>query len=141
MKPTPRIAILKCVGMTLAIAAFSAIADDALAHARVKRANPPVGGTIAASAVPAEIQVWFSERVEPAFSTILVVNSAGTRMDRGAVRADAGDNTQLRVALQPLAPGLYRVIWRVVSADTHTTNGSFPFRVRARSRPRLGQGN
>lgn len=115
--------------MMLAAVAFSTFAGDAIAHARLKRANPTVGGVVLASAVPAELQVWFTERVEPALSELQVVNSAGARMDRGDVRIDADDLTQLRVTLLPLPPGVYRVIWRVVSVDTHKTNGSFPFRV------------
>jgi len=35
----------------------------------------------------------------------------------------------LRVALKPLPAGTYKVIWRVLSVDTHRTNGSFTFRV------------
>ena len=39
--------------------------------------------------------------------------------------------------LKPLTPGRYRVVWRVVSVDTHKTNGTFPFRVRPRGRAGL----
>ena len=111
----------------LAIAALSAVATEVAAHARVKRANPAVGGAVTAQAAPTELQVWFTEALEPALSTIEVVDRAGTRMDRGDVRID--DHTQLRVTLLPLPPGQYRVIWRVVSIDTHFRSGSFPFRV------------
>jgi len=113
----------------LLIAALSALPVEVSAHARVKRANPAVGGVIIAAAVPTELQVWFTEKLEPALSTIEVVDEAGTRMDRGDVRIDPDDQTQLRVTLFPLRPGRYRVIWRVVSIDTHFRSGSFPFRV------------
>jgi methionine-rich copper-binding protein CopC len=113
----------------LAMAALSAGATDVVAHARVKRANPPVGGAVIASAVPTELEVWFTEALEPALSTIEVVDRGGTRMDRGDVRIDPRDPTQLRVTLLPLPLGQYRVIWRVVSVDTHFRSGSFPFRV------------
>lgn len=113
----------------LAMAALLAVATDVAAHARVKRANPAVGGTVSASAAPAALQVWFTEKLEPALSTIEVVDSKGTRMDRGDVRIDPDDQTQLRVTLLPLPPGQYRVLWRVVSIDTHYRSGSFPFRV------------
>jgi methionine-rich copper-binding protein CopC len=79
--------------------------------------------------VPTELQVWFTEKLEPALSTIQVLDASGTRMDRGDVRIDLEDQTQLRVTLLPLLPGRYRVIWRVVSTDTHLTSGAFPFRV------------
>jgi methionine-rich copper-binding protein CopC len=67
----------------LAIAALSAVATEVAAHARVKRANPAVGGAVTAQAAPTELQVWFTEALEPALSTIEVVDRAGTRMDRG----------------------------------------------------------
>jgi len=35
----------------------------------------------------------------------------------------------MRVALKPLPPGVYKVSWRVLSVDTHTTEGDFSFRV------------
>jgi methionine-rich copper-binding protein CopC len=113
----------------LALTALSAVTTEIAAHARVKRANPAVGGAVTVSATPTELQVWFTEALEPALSTIQVVDSAGTRMDRGDVRIDPKDHTQLRVSLMPLPPGQYRVIWRVVSIDTHFRSGSFPFRV------------
>jgi methionine-rich copper-binding protein CopC len=118
------------LAMALLIAiGLSTAASDVAAHARVKRANPAVGGVITAASVPAELQVWFTEKLEPVLCSIEVVDQAGTRMDRGDVRVDPEDQTQLRVSLQPLPPGKYRVIWRVVSIDTHFRSGSFPFRV------------
>jgi copper resistance protein C len=121
--------IRKILQTLMAAVMLSAVASDVVAHARLKRANPAVGGIVSASAVPMELQVWFSEPVEPALSTIRVVNSAGAKMDRGDVRIDADDHTQLRVTLLPLTPDIYRVIWNVVSIDTHRRSGSFPFRV------------
>ena len=115
--------------MLMLIAALSALPVEVAAHARVKRANPAVGGVIIAAAVPTELQVWFTEKLEPALSAIQVLDASGTRMDRGDVRIDPDDQTQLRVTLLPLLPGRYHVIWRVVSTDTHLTSGAFPFRV------------
>jgi copper resistance protein C len=112
----------------LAVACM-AVAGNVVAHARLKRAIPPVGGVVSASAVPAELQVWFTEPVEPALSSLQVIGPGGTRMDRNDVRRDHDDHTQLRGTLLPLEPNTYRVVWRVVSTDTHRTNGSFPFRV------------
>src|SRR5262245_54188363 len=102
--------------------AGTVLVGDVIAHARLKRANPPVGGAISAAAVPAELEVWFSEPVEPALSSMEVRASDGVRMDRGDLRGDAADRTQLRLSLLPLSPGSYRVLWRVVSRDTHRTN-------------------
>ncbi|TMJ26945.1 MAG: copper resistance protein CopC [Alphaproteobacteria bacterium] len=118
-----------CLPAAAATIAYFALAADLLAHARLKRANPAVGGVVSVMTLPAELQVWFSEPVEPALSSIEVRAADGTRMDRGDLRGDAADRTQLRLTLLPLPPSTYRVVWRVVSVDTHRTNGSFPFRV------------
>jgi methionine-rich copper-binding protein CopC len=50
-------------------------------------------------------------------------------MSNGKAQLDRGDPTQLHVALKPLSPGTYKVIWRVLSVDTHHTQGDFTFRV------------
>jgi len=50
-------------------------------------------------------------------------------VDRGPAQVDAASRTLLRVPLKPLAPGTYRVKWRVLSVDTHVTEGDFTFRV------------
>jgi copper resistance protein C len=35
----------------------------------------------------------------------------------------------LEVSVPALAPGRYRVVWRVLSLDTHVTEGDFTFDV------------
>jgi copper resistance protein C len=45
-----------------------------------------------------------------------------------AVRGQTGvSGSVMRVALRPIRPGTYRVTWRVLSVDTHTTEGSYSF--------------
>jgi methionine-rich copper-binding protein CopC len=98
----------------------------AQAHAMLDRAMPPVGST--ASTAPKEIVLTFTEKLEAAFSTIEVRNEAGATMQAGKATIGA-QATQLRVVLKPLAPGTYKVMWRVMSVDTHRTQGDFTFRV------------
>ena len=113
----------------LALIAFLAPSGAALAHAVLERAEPSAGAVVRAA--PAEVQLLFSEAVEPALSRVQVVDQAGRRADAGKVRVDPGNKRLLRVALQPnLAPGSYRVSWRVVSVDTHVIQGSYSFVVR-----------
>ncbi|MGH3579780.1 MAG: copper resistance CopC family protein, partial [Mycobacterium sp.] len=73
--------------------------------------------------------IWFTQELEPAFSTIQVVDSAGKQVDKGDKHLDPKDATLLEVSLPELPPGKYRVIWRVLSVDTHATNGDFSFTV------------
>ena len=50
-------------------------------------------------------------------------------MDRGPANVDSASPALLQVPLKPLGPGTYRVKWRVLSVDTHVTEGDFTFRV------------
>jgi len=93
------------------------------AHAYLNYANPRVGSMVAAS--PGQITLHFTQRLEAKFSRAEVRNSAGARVDQGA----SVTGSVIRVSLKALAAGTYRVHWRVLSVDTHTTEGSFSFRV------------
>lgn len=111
----------------LALAALLWLApSSAGAHAFLDHANPKVGNTV--TSAPKEVVLWFTQQLEPAFSSIEVRNAQGASVTAGKATA-GGDRTQLRVPLKALPPGSYKVIWRVLSVDTHRTDGSFTFRV------------
>ena len=97
------------------------------AHAMLDHASPRVGSSQPSG--PREVTLWFTQNLEPAFSTIEVRSESGAVMSSGKARVDRRDPTQLHVALKPLSPGTYKVIWRVLSVDTHRTQGDFIFRV------------
>jgi hypothetical protein len=82
-----------------------------------------------APASPKEIRLTFSEGVEPRFSGIELATGDGRPIATGHATRDPGDEKQLVLAVPPLAPGLYRVTWHVVSVDTHRTEGDFTFTV------------
>jgi copper resistance protein C len=111
----------------LAAAVCLLVAPSVLAHAFLERASPAVGSTIRAA--PAEIALRFTENLEPAFSTVSVTGPDGARVDSGEVRVDPSEPMVLRASLKKLAPGSYNVVWRVVSVDTHVTEGDFRFTV------------
>src|SRR5262249_15406073 len=97
------------------------------AHALLDRANPRVGSTVATA--PVELLLWFTQKLEPAFSTVEVRDANGARVDGGRVQLDSSDASLLHVPLKPLVGGSYEVRWRVLSVDTHTTEGRFRFKV------------
>jgi copper resistance protein C len=97
------------------------------AHAFLKDANPGVGSTIQTS--PSEVQIRFTENIEPAVSSIQVFNTSGKEVDKRDLHLDRSDHALLHISLPPLGVGTYKVTWRVVSVDTHVTNGDFTFRV------------
>jgi copper resistance protein C len=101
---------------------------SAWAHAFLAQAVPAVGGVM--SAAPREVRLTFTEGIEPAFSRIELAAANGQPVGTGPAMVDPRDNTQLVLALPPLAPGRYRVRWRVVSVDTHPTEGDYTFEIR-----------
>jgi copper resistance protein C len=113
--------------IVFALTALLLPSAPARAHVRLDHASPAVGSTVAAT--PKELVLWFTETVEPAFSSIEVRDTNGIAMHEGKAAVDPKQRTQMRVPLKPLAPGTYKVIWRVLSVDTHRTQGDFTFRV------------
>lgn len=98
------------------------------AHANLDHAEPKVGSTVNQS--PKEVKIWLSQSVEPAFSTIEVFDSAGKQIDKKDSHVDKSDKTVLIVSVPDLGPGTYKVVWHVVSTDTHKTHGDFKFTVK-----------
>jgi methionine-rich copper-binding protein CopC len=97
------------------------------AHAFLKNADPGVGSTIQTS--PSEVRIRFTENIEPAVSSIQVFDASGKEVDKRDLYLDRSDRALLHVSLPQLGAGTYKVIWRVVSVDTHVTSGNFTFRV------------
>lgn len=95
------------------------------AHAFLDRADPKVGSTV--TTAPEEIKLWFTQDLEPAFSSIEVRDAAGHEVDKKDVHPDIKNKALLIVSVPPLAAGTYTVLWRVVSVDTHKTQGHFEF--------------
>jgi len=76
------------------------------------------------------VQLWFNERLEPAYSTISLWDAAGAQVDArgGAIGAD--DPKRLDLPLPPLAPGRYVVRFRVLSVDGHVVESTLPFTIK-----------
>ena len=96
-------------------------------HAFLERAEPAVGSTVQTS--PSEVQIRFTENIEAAVSSIQVFDASGKEVDKRDVHLDRSDHALLHLSLPQLGVGTYKVVWRVVSVDTHVTNGNFKFRV------------
>jgi methionine-rich copper-binding protein CopC len=108
-------------------AVLAALCGRADAHAFLHAAVPPVGGN--ASAV-SELRLTFTEALEPAFSTVTLRHADGTPVSGAKTQTDPQNPKVLTVKLpQPLVPGQYKVQWRVVSVDTHHTQGDYAFTV------------
>jgi copper resistance protein C len=121
MKPLRvMVAALAFAGLLIAPAAVRA-------HAFLDHADPAVGSTVPAA--PAVIHLWFTQQVEPAFSSVTVTDSSGASVNDGPAAIDSSNQSELNVNLKTLPAGTYTVKWHVLSVDTHTTEGDFTFHV------------
>ncbi len=106
---------------------MSVFATGALAHAHLDHASPAVGSTVAAAS--STVLLWFTEKLEPNFSTVEVRDAQGAAVQAGKATVDPANQAELHVPLKSLPPGTYKVIWRVLSVHTHRTQGDFSFTV------------
>ena len=107
---------------------FLALQSHAWAHAFLDHADPKVGSIVTNS--PIEVKIWFTQELEPAFSSMQVQDAQGKEVDKKDVRLADKNKSLLMVSLPKLAPGDYTVKWHVVSVDTHRTQGHFQFTVK-----------
>jgi methionine-rich copper-binding protein CopC len=105
----------------------------AMGHAFVDHALPRVGSTV--QTPPDSVKIWFTEEIEPAFSSMEVLSSDGKQVDKQDCRVDDKDKTLLIVSLPQLGAGTYKVHWHVVAPDTHHTEGDFTFTVKPKDSP------
>ncbi|MGH8751073.1 MAG: copper resistance CopC family protein [Burkholderiales bacterium] len=105
-----------------------AAASPLRAHSFPERAEPLVG--VATEISPTQVRIWFDGAIEPAFSTLRVLNERGqlVNMEKSQVNADNPRLLEARVA--PLPAGTYRVVWNVVARDGHRTQGDYVFTIK-----------
>jgi copper resistance protein C len=118
-------ALRHCLAGSVLFAAIT-ISSEAFAHANLEKAVPPAGGTVTIS--PSEIALTFSEGIEPRLSGVALADAAGEKIATGQPRVDPRNDAELVVpVMRSLPPGVYTVKWRVVSIDSHKTQGTFTF--------------
>ncbi len=101
----------------------------ASAHAILLRSDPPKDAVL--NVAPQQVRMWFSEDLNPAFSTAVVVNAQNQPVDQKDAHVAPGDTKEMDVSLKPnLPPSVYIVVYRTDSADDgHILRGSFIFTV------------
>lgn len=100
---------------------------QASAHAFLQTAVPRVGSIARGVST---LRLTFTEALEPAFSRVTLEQANGTRVPGAHTAIDPRNPRVLIVRLPaPLPPGRYKVRWRVVSVDTHHTQGDYGFTI------------
>ncbi len=120
-----RLRVLRIATTLLFLAFLCSLPELSLGHAFPDHAEPKVGSAI--SAVPSRVRIWFDSNLEPAFSSIIVQDANGKKVDKEDGRVNPSDATLLEASLPTLSPGTYRVLWDVVARDGHRTNGDYTF--------------
>ena len=114
-------------GAALAALLIAAAVAPAFAHAELETAVPGVDSTTAA---PTELRLDFSEELELAFTTVVLIGADGAVIESGVPALDPADSTILVVPLSsPLVAGAVHVDWKAVAADGHKSEGSYSFTV------------
>jgi methionine-rich copper-binding protein CopC len=113
--------------LLLALAVSASGAGPAHAHSGLERAEPPAESALPRA--PKDVKLHFSEQLEPAYSSVRVEDANGVQVDGRDGHVDRANPRLLRASLKSLEAGVYTVIWRVLSVDSHVTEGQFTFRV------------
>lgn len=120
-----RRALLRLAPLALVFAAIR----PAAAHSELRRSAPAPGAVLAQA--PERIELVFSERVQLTALRLFRAGGDEIALPRRAIRV-ADTET---IDLPPLAPGAYRVEWRIISADGHPVGGAIPFRIEKTGKP------
>jgi len=105
----------------LALLLSPSVAD---AHAYIDQSAPIQESEIKES--PTQIRVQFSENIDTNLSSLTLLDAAGNTIP--GTKEGLGDNG-LVLHIKPLQDGVYKVVWQVLSVDTHVTEGSYRFAV------------
>jgi copper transport protein len=121
-----RAATVAVLALLVAGALVGPLARAAGAHAGVIATSP--GPAAVLEQPPDRVSVEFTEAVDPKLGGMVVYDGRGARVDTGRLRQPAPDRLVLPIDAD-LADGSYIVTWRVVSADGHSVQGTWTFRV------------
>ena len=120
------------VVLATVIALLAGTAASASAHAFLVKSIPAARAML--SRVPDRVQLWFNERLEPAYSSVSVWDAAGAQVDTRDGRVSPDDPRRLEITLGPLSAGRYVVRFRVLSVDGHIVESTLPFTVKLDSK-------
>jgi methionine-rich copper-binding protein CopC len=115
-----RAVVLALLGLLSVVPAL-----PAAAHSLLLASSPAAEATVSP---PAEITLRFNNRIEKRLSRVRLVDPRGENRTL-EVRTDATPADELHASAPALAPGRYRLEWRVLSTDGHVVSGGFSFRV------------
>lgn len=124
-----RAAVRAAVAVLTFLLALPGAPAPAAAHAIVLESSPKHDAVLPEA--PSRLVLRFNSRIEAALSRVTIEPSAGRPVALPVAAEAASAADRLVVPLQPLAPGIYIVRYRVLAADGHVTEGALRFTVKA----------
>lgn len=116
------------MAVTLAILMIVKLTPAAQAHANLVRSDPADGANLTES--PPEIRLWFDEAISAQFSSAQLFDVNSQPVESIRLNADPADPQLLILTLPELRPGVYSVLWKVLSeTDGHFSQGLLVFGV------------
>lgn len=107
----------------LVLATLTIVPTPVSAHARLVASSPAGGATV--SEPLDEIVLEFSERIETAFGGVQLFGPSGGRVETEDARIE---DSRVRMLVGTLAePGVYTVVFRILSGDGHPVESRFTF--------------
>jgi copper transport protein len=114
------------LGLVLVCAGLAVLAPGAWAHSAFEGAEPPAGSLL--TKPPSEIVLFFSQGIDPAFSTAGLLDPDGSEIAGTASRVETQPHRLVVDLPQLTQQGRYQLPWRVRSTgDGHVYEGELSF--------------
>ncbi|MBK5330783.1 MAG: copper resistance protein CopC [Ilumatobacteraceae bacterium] len=117
------------VGAAVALAVFVPAAQ-ASAHAGLEASVPSANAVLETG--PPNIELDFNEAVDFKLADVELYDQSATLIATGPPQSIT-DDTVVQVSVPTIGDGVYVVVWRVPSADSHVVDGVFSFQVGVQS--------
>jgi methionine-rich copper-binding protein CopC len=113
--------------LVLGLVMLLPMAPSASARNSLLGSEPAAGAVLASS--PAEVVLTFAEPIEPAYSSVAILDGRRHRLDGGVMHRDPTLAGRVHVTLERPAAGPCQVVWKVVGKGGRLTSGHFTFQV------------
>ncbi len=118
---------MKLSTVALVVVALAAPTAAAAFHNKLAKSIPAADESVA---TPKEIRLWFTEKVEPKFSSITVMTADSVKVELGKARGTDDPKSIAVDVPMALAAGKYLVSWRTAGDDGHAVRGKYSFSVK-----------
>jgi copper resistance protein C len=111
--------------LTFVVALGTAL--EASAHATLVKSDPGRRATL--KSAPKEIVLWFNEKLEPAYSSVSLLDGEGKSVATQPAVVSRDNAKRIGLVIDALPPGVYRVQYRVMSVDGHIVDSNYTFTI------------